>query len=243
MNASFRLCLVFLGLACAAASLHAADDAATRRIITVTGQENVRIPATRARLTAMVEVQAKTSAAAQDAVRQGSQSVLEFLQRQKVERLQAGTMALQPIYNSDSGSYSSGARRAPEVVAYRAQWSASFETPAERAGEIADGLVKAGATRIASFEFTATDEALAQAQRDALRAAAVRAREDARSVLDALGYQPADVVRINANSSGPIMPFRRAEMMTYAKAQDSAATPVEPGLIEVNGSVTLEVAY
>lgn len=213
-----------------------------RRIITVRGQDVVRIAATRARLTAMIEMQAESPAAAQQAVRERSRTVLAFLERSRVDRLQAGAMALHPVYDHRRSQFPGTPDGPPQVVAYRAQWSASFEIDAARAGEMADGIVEAGVARIASFEFTATDEALASAQQAALRGAAQRAREDAHAVLEALGYRPGEVVRIELNSTGPAQPFyRRAEMTMAADAGGSTA--VEPGLIEVNGSVALEVAY
>lgn len=212
--------------------------------MTVTGHETVRVPATRARLTAMIETQAESPAAAQGTVRQRSQSVLDFLQRSKVDRLQAGAMTLYPVYGELRSQSAHAPDQPAEVIAYRAQWSASFEVEAGRAGEIADGLVGAGAARIASFDFTATEDELAQAQQEALRGAARRARADARAVLDALGYQPGDVIRIEVHSGGPVRPFaHRAEMMSALSAGPAPSTAVEPGLVEVNGSVTLEVGY
>lgn len=227
-----------------AAAAHAVtdEDEPDRRVLGLTGQETVRIPATRARLTIVVEEEAKNAAPAQQAVSQRSNAVLDFLQRSDVDRLQAGTLSLHPIYEETS---SRGPRHPTTIAGYRAQWTASFEIEADRTGKIADGVVSAGAARIRNFEFTATEAALADAQRQALREAALRAREDAPAVLQALGYAPDEVVRITVNTGGPIRPLaQRAEMTaTRALDQGKATTAVEPGFIEVDGSVTLEVAY
>ncbi len=236
------LLLLALLLPAIPAALAANETTPDRRIITVRGQDVVRIPATRARLTALIETQAESPAAAQQVVREHSRTVLAFLERSRVERLQAGAMALHPVYDHHRPSLPAAPDSAPRVVAYRAQWSASFEVEAGRAGEIADGIVDAGVARLASFEFTATDEALAGAQQAALRGAARRAREEAHAVLDALGYQPGEVVRIEVNSAGPAQPLYRRTEMAFA-ADAGGATAVEPGLIEVNGSVALEIAY
>lgn len=225
-----------------APSLMADATEPERRIVTVTGQETVRIPATRARLTAMVETQAESPAAAQAEVRKGSQSVLEFLQRSKVDRLQAGAMTLYPVYGEQQPHPTRGPGPEPKIVGYRAQWNASFEVEASRAGEIADGMVEAGIARIANFTFTAADEELAKAQQEALRRAATRARGDAQAVLEALGYTPGDVLKVHLNTGGPQPFFRRGEMMAMA-ADGGAPTAVAPGMIDVEGSVTLEVGY
>ena len=222
----------------------ASADQPAQRAVTITGQDTVRISATRARLTAMVESQAGSPAAAQATVRKGSQTVLDYLQKSKVESLQAGAMTLYPVYGDRRPDPAISGNEPPEIVAYRAQWNASFEVEAGRAGEMADGLVTSGAGRITGFSFTATDDALAKAQQEALRGAALRARNDAHAVLDALGYKPGEVVRVEVNSSGPAQPmFRRAEMMGAFSSDQGPSTAVEPGLIEVNGSVVIEVAY
>lgn len=221
-----------------------ADATSTPRVISASGNDLVRIPATLARMTVMVETQDQTAVAAQNAAAEHSRSVLAFLERSRVDRLQAGALALNPIYSSNPPRPSSHGDEPPEIVAYRAQWTASFEIEAARAGEISGGVVDAGASRIVGFDFTATREALAQAQQEALRGAALRARERATAVLDALGYRAGDVVKVDIHQGGPIQPFsQRAETMMALSATSPAATAVEPGLIDVNGSVSLEVSY
>jgi uncharacterized protein YggE len=247
MKSLFARSVVLLGfsvLACSASVSAATTEPSSRRVVTITAQDVVRIPATLARLTAMVEMQAESPAAAQASIRQRSQTVLDFLQRAKVDRLQAGAMALDPVYGERVPQPGSGLVSGVEVIAYRAQWSASFEVEATRAGEITDGVVSTGAARIGSFEFTATPDALATAQQEALKGAATKARANAHSVLGALGYQRSDVVRVDVNSSDPVQPLgRRAEMLTMAADPAMSPTAVQPGMIEVVGSVTLEVAY
>lgn len=244
---SLCLLLIALGITGTFAPLSAHDEEiGSRRVVAVSGEETVRIPATRARLTAMIETQAESPAAVQEIVRERSQSLLVFLQRAGVEHLQAGAMSLHPIYGEPERS-SQPARPpgGPQVIAYRAQWSASFEVAAARAGEIADGVVRAGAARLADFSFTATEIELADAQQRALRNAALKARHDAAAVLDALGYVARDVVRVEINSGGPVRPMmqRGMEMAAFSSGQDAPSTAVEPGLIEVHASVRIEVAY
>lgn len=237
------LLLAVPALAQPAGPVIGSEQPAARRIAAVSAEATVQIPATRARLSAMIEVQAQTPADAQSVVRQRSQSLLAFLERARVENLQAGAMALHPVYGTRRKASSAPSEDdAPEVVAYRAQWRASFEVPAERAGEIVDGLAGAGAARIAGFEFTATERELADARQRALSQAALKAREEARGVLQTLGYRAGEVVRIEIEHSGPIVPMHRGmEMAAFAKS--NAPTTVSPGLIDVRASVRLEVAY
>ena len=219
------------------------DEALERRVLTLTGNETVRIPATRARLTIIVEHEAENPATAQQLVAKRSNTVLDFLQSSKVDRLQAGAMTLHPVYGPAAPPYDP--RRTTEVTGYRAQWHATFEIDAEQAGRIVDGAVAAGATRVTNFEFTATESDLANAQREALRQAALRAREDANAILQALDYKPAEVEEITVNSGSPIMPLgRRVEAMSATSSEfGPAPTAVEPGFVEVTGSVTLKIGY
>lgn len=234
--------LLTLGLLWSAVCPASGSDSRPRAI-TITGNETVRIPATRARITATVENQADTTTAAQAGVQQRSKSVLEFLRQSRVEGLQAGTMTLYPVYGSPSAASTPVPDGTGEIIAYRAHWTADFEVEAGRAGEIADGLVKAGAARIGNFAFTASDEELAAAQQQALQDAALRARKNAHDILETLGYKPGHVVSVEVNSGAPAQPyFRRAEMMSLS-ADQASSTPVEAGLIEVSGSVVLKIAY
>ena len=206
MKIRLHRAMLILGLlSCVMARASGSDS--TERAITITGHETVRIPATRARITATVESQAATPTAAQAGVQQRSQSVLEFLRKSRVEELQAGTMTLYPVYGTQRTRSEPAPDGPGEIVAYRAQWTADFVVEAARAGEIADGLVAAGAARIGGFAFIASDEELAAAQQQALQNAALRARKNAEGILQVLGYAPGDVVSVEVNSTEPVQPF------------------------------------
>src|SRR5690606_24687992 len=114
-----------------------------------------------------------------------------------------------------------------------------------RSGEIADGIVEAGVARIAGFEFTATEKELAAAHQEAARGAAQRARDDARAVLDALGYHAGGVERVAVNPGSSPQPFARRgdTMMAFSAEAGLPSTAVEPGMIEIGATVALEVAY
>jgi len=221
----------------------APPTASVRRTATASAEANERIPATRARLSAIIETQAQTPADAQTVVRQRSQTLLAYLQRAGVDDLQAGTMSLSPVY----GAAKSSAERqptSPEIVGYRAQWRANFEIAAERAGEIVDALAQHGAARIEGFEFTATEREIADARQRALAQAALNAREEARSVVQTLGYRAGDVVRIEIDHGGSPRPLYRAmEMAAFSAANSNAPTAVSPGFIEVRATVRLELEY
>ncbi|TAF01787.1 MAG: DUF541 domain-containing protein, partial [Nostocales cyanobacterium] len=100
-----------------------------------------------------------------------------------------------------------------------------------------------GATQINGISFVATDDAISNAQKQALKKATQDAREQADAVLSSLGLQSKDIVNIqvnNASAPPPIM-LQRAE---FAKANlADASTPVVGGEQEVQASVTLQISY
>ncbi|MEZ5274941.1 MAG: SIMPL domain-containing protein [Opitutaceae bacterium] len=224
-------------------SLSAETDPDDRRILTVSAQSSVEIPTTHVRITVMIEAREDTPQAAQAAIARRSNPVLEFLKDEAVEKLQTSGLSLNPIFERNPkrpDSWSSQTR----IVGYNAQWTTSFEVSVEKAGAIADEVVKKGADRIAGFELKAKDEAVEEARTEALRLASMQARDRGIAVLDALGYEMIDVVRVHVQDNGPIYPMRamRAEMMTMA-ADAAPPTAVEGGMQSIPGSVTLEIAY
>lgn len=108
----------------------------------------------------------------------------------------------------------------------------------DRVGEMLDLVVQAGATSVVGVRFDVRDRTMLE--RDVL----MHAVEDARARADALaagaGRTVDRVLRIDDTRQPRIVPPQ--PMMMRAAAADSAATtPVEPGLIEIHGQVTLTV--
>ncbi|HWB83287.1 MAG TPA: SIMPL domain-containing protein [Bryobacteraceae bacterium] len=101
-------------------------------------------------------------------------------------------------------------------------------------GKIIDAATKSGANNIERLQFTLKNEGPSRAQ--ALRQAAVEARNNAQSMATALGFKLGRVLSIEQGSA-PVRPVMR-EMATFA----AAATPVQPASIEVQAIVTLTVA-
>jgi uncharacterized protein YggE len=220
-----------------------ADDDIDPRLLTVSAQSTVEIPTTHARITVMIEAREDTPQAAQAAIARRSNPVLEFLKAADVEKLQTSGLALNPIFERFPKGSSSGSGQT-RIVGYNAQWTTSFEVVVEKAGAMADEVIRKGADRIAGFELKATDDAVEAARTEALRLAAIRARDRGIAVLDALGYEMAGVIRVHVQDQGPVFPMRamRAEMVS-SMADSGPSTAIEGGLQNVPGSVTLEIAY
>jgi len=204
------------------------------RTLTVTGRGVESISTTKAQVQLGVEVQGKTATNVQQEVAQRSSAVVELLRsRNKVEKLQTTGIRLNPIY-----SYENNIQR---LTGYAASNTVSFRIPTEQAGTLLDDAVKVGATKIDSVSFTAADEAITAAQKQALRQATQDAQQQADAVLSSLNLTRKDIVNIQINGSTPPPPMPFLERA--ALASKAADTPVIGGEQEVQASVTLQISY
>lgn len=201
------------------------------RTLTVTGQGEYVIPTTIAQVQLGVEIQGKTAQQVQEEVAKRSTEVVNFLRSQNVSELQTTGISLQPQYD-----YSSEQRR---LIGYVGINIVSFEIDTNKAGAILDRAVALGATRIDNLSFTATDEAIAQAQQEALKRASLDAQNQAEVVLSALNLSSQEIVGIQINNATPpVMPLL-ASVMKSAEA----TTPVIGGDQTIRSSVTLQIRY
>ncbi|MEH1840014.1 MAG: SIMPL domain-containing protein [Nostoc sp.] len=203
------------------------------RTLSVSGRGVETIPTTLAQVSLGVEIQGKTAQEVQQEAARRSSAVVAFLKSQNVEKLQTTGIRLNPVY-----SYTNNVQR---ITGYAANNTVSFRIPTEKAGTLLDDAVKAGATEINGISFVANDEAIAAAQKQALKKATQDAQQQANAVFSALGFQSKEVVSIQVNNaSAPPPPmFLRAEA---AKVAD-ASTPVVGGEQQVEASVTLQISY
>lgn len=202
------------------------------RTLTVTGQGVERILTTLTEVELGVQIEGKTAEEVYQEVAKRTQSVVDFLRSRQVERLQTRSIRLQPNYRYDNNQR--------QLIGYMGTNTVSFRLPTEEVGELLDATVKAGATQIDRVSFTATDEAISDAQKKALQQATTDAKQQADAVLEALGFSAKEIVSINVNGANPPQPPQPIAM-TRAVAQDSM--PVIGGEQTVQGSVTLQISY
>jgi uncharacterized protein len=206
------------------------------RTLTVTGQCTEKIPATIAQVQLGVEAQGKTAQKVQQEVATRSSAVVALLKSRNVDKLQTTGINLNPQYSYDNGKQT--------LTGYQATNTVSFRVPTGQAGTIMDDAVQAGASRIDSVSFTATEQAIADAQKVALRKATQDAQEQAKAVLSVLGLTSKEVVSIQLNGANTPVPRPYLAAQARFKGADSASTtPVEGGEQAVEASVTLEISY
>ncbi len=225
----------FVGLLTLALANPAIAQERLLRTLTVTGRGVESIPTTKTQVQLGVEVRGQTAASVQQDVARRSAAVVELLRSRNVEKLQTTGIQLNPIY-----SYQNDVQR---LTGYSAANTVSFRIPTEQAGTLLDNTVKAGATRIDRVSFTASDEAISTAQKQALRKATQDAQQQADAVLSSLNLTRKDIVSIQVNGATP--PPEPVFARGAANIGDIAirSTPVMGGEQEVQASVTLQISY
>ena len=205
------------------------------RTLTVTGRGLEAIPTTKTQVQLGVEIQGKTATEVQVEVARRSSAVVEFLRSRQVEKLETTGIRLNPLYRSENN-------KAPQIIGYSGTNTVSFRASTEQAGKLLDDAVQAGATRIDSVSFTASDEAIASAQKQALREATQDAQSQADAVLSTLNLTRKDIVSIQVNGATPPSPM---PVFTGKDVLESrlATSPIIGGEQEVQASVTLQVSY
>ncbi len=206
------------------------------RTLTVSGRGMETIPTTLSLVSLGVEIQGKTAQEVQQEAARRSSAVVALLKSRNVEKLQTTGIRLNPVY-----SYTNNVQR---ITGYAASNTVSFRIATEKAGTLLDEAVKAGATQINGISFVATDEAIAVAQKQALREATQEAQAQAEAVFNTLGLKSNEVVSIQINnaSAPPPQPLlMRTEAMKVSNADVS--TPVVGGEQQVEASVTLQISY
>ncbi|MDJ0649798.1 MAG: SIMPL domain-containing protein [Xenococcaceae cyanobacterium MO_188.B19] len=204
------------------------------RTLTVTGQGIERIPTTLTQVQLGVEIQGKSAGEVQQNVAKRTSAVVDFLKSHKVERLQTTGISLQANYQ-----YNNNERR---LTGYIGTNTVSFRTETEKVGALLDKSVQAGATRIDGVSFTATEEAISTAQKEALRLATRDAQEQAEAVLGALNFKAKEIVNIQVAGANIPQP-RMMQTGQFARSASVESTPVIGGEQTVRASVTLQIHY
>ncbi|MBD2327717.1 SIMPL domain-containing protein [Alkalinema sp. FACHB-956] len=204
------------------------------RTLTVTGRGTERIPTTLTQVRLGVEAQGKTAKEVQAEVARRATAVVELLKARNVEKLETTGINLSPNYDYRDGKQI--------LVGYVASNMVSFRIPTAKAGTIMDDAVKSGASRIDGVSFIATDAAIADAQKVALRKATQDAQTQANAVLSSLNLTSKEIVSIQVNGATPPTP-RLYAADNFKLRAEAASTPVMDSEQPVEASVTLEISY
>ncbi|ELZ96536.1 hypothetical protein C440_05293 [Haloferax mucosum ATCC BAA-1512] len=143
--------------------------------------------------------------------------------------------AIQTTGFSVDPEYDHGEER--ELVGYRAAHTLSVEVEPDRAGEVIDLAVGAGASEIRGVHFTLTDETRSELRSEALTNAVDSAKADAETVADASDLRITGVQTAAVGGSAPDpYPVAYAE---DARTTAGSSTELSPGPVTVRATVQM----
>ncbi|MEO1430634.1 MAG: SIMPL domain-containing protein [Cyanobacteria bacterium J06633_8] len=212
-----------------------AEEKVMLRTLTVTGRGTETIPTSLSKVSLGVEVQGKAANIVQPEAARKSNAVVALLKSQNVDNLKTTGIRLNPIY-----SYKNNVRK---IQGYEATNIVSFQVPTDKVGKLLDETIKAGATRINSIRFVATEEEITQARQQALKEATQDAQKQANAVFSSLGFTAKEIVNIQVNNASMPEPVIYRRSVPTAAMAEAAPTPVVGGKQEVGASVTLRISY
>lgn len=107
-----------------------------------------------------------------------------------------------------------------------------------RTGRVIDAATQAGSNNVQNIRFALRDEQAARTE--ALREAAVKARQDADALVGALGLKVERILAVSDHpETGPVPLYPQSRSFKMSVA--AAPTPVEAGTLDVSATVTLTV--
>jgi hypothetical protein len=200
--------------------------------ITVTGHGEILAQPDYAVLRLGAVAEAKEANAAQNEVNQKIEGALKTLRDLVLPNgnLRTASLTLMPVYDQPEPGLRS---RTPGIIGYRAANTIEVETSElGQVGAIIDRAIASGVNELQNLSFELKDELPARSR--ALRQAVNEATHKAEAMASALGIRLGGVFYAVEQSAQVFQP--RFEMARLAVAH---ATPVEPGLVRVDATVTL----
>ncbi len=224
--------IVLTSLLCCAA-LFGQDAAKLTHTVRALGEATISAKPDRAEVSVAVSNLSQTAeaAAAQNATQ--TAQVLDALKRalQGGGSLKTSGYSITPEYKYEQG-------KAPLLTGYNA--TNSVEVIVDNlalVGKIIDTATQSGANSIAGVSFTLRDDSAVRSR--ALAQAALKARENAEAIANALHLRVVGVSEAQTADAPIIRPLPMARMKVMAES----ATPIETGTLDIRASVvvTLEV--
>ncbi|HEY7888116.1 MAG TPA: SIMPL domain-containing protein [Steroidobacteraceae bacterium] len=204
--------------------------------IEVTGQAKVSKTPDRVYIDIGVTTQAQRSEAAAQQNAARLSAVLAAVKKAAASGTQLTTTeySISPNYNYPRNG------RTPSIVGYTA--SNVVEVRLDdlgSVGRVIDAATQAGSNNVQDIRFTLRNEDAARAE--ALREAALRARQDADALAGALGLKIVRVLSVSEQSPAVFPIYRQFRPAAVEMAAAAPATPVEGGTMDINATVTLMV--
>lgn len=199
--------------------------------LTASGRGEARVRPDLAVVRVGATIQAQEASKAQAAVNQIMQKAIARLKELGIpeDQIQTETISLWPEYRHDKQG------REPILVGYRASNVVAVRVKEiNRLGEVIDAAVGAGANQLQGVSFEVQDDRAAR--RDALQRAIADAQAKGEAMAAAMGLGLMAVLDVHEGLVDVVPPPRPMARMALAA---EAATPVQPGQVQVQAEVTV----
>jgi uncharacterized protein YggE len=232
-GAGNRLCAVVGAAILLAPGAAVAAQVQPAPSLLVTGHARVAAAPDQVVLRVGASIQARQAMAAQTQVNEIMQRVLAALRGQNIPATNIRTvnLSLAPVYEQPEPRTRPGG---PRISGYRAAQTVQVILEDVRgAGEVLDAVATGGANHIEDPVFRLADETAFR--QEALRRATRDARNKAEAIAEAMGVRLVGVIEATEGAVS-VMPQRFEARLAMAR---DAGTPVEPGQVEVEATVTI----
>lgn len=205
-------------------------------LLSVSGNGEARVAPDEATVRLGVVAQATTARAAQEQVNRTAAAALEAIRKLGIqaEDVQTSGLSLSPLYSQNRPG---GEEEAPKITGYQANNTVAIRVEdLGKVGPVIDAGLAAGANSLDGVEFGLRNDetARAAALADAVREARAKADALAQALKVRLG-ELVDVTEGGLSISPPPYP----KVGRIAMADFAVATPVSPGQVGVEASVTI----
>jgi uncharacterized protein len=204
-------------------------------MLTVSGHGRVTVVPDQALIRVGRIAQATNAATAQNQVNQTIQRALEKIKELKIPEQKITTvgLALTPVYAGDNRK-TPAESAGPRIVGYRASNIIRIQVDdLDLVGKVIDAALTAGADELEGVSFSLRDDSAQRGQ--ALRLAAQDARAKADAIADAMRLGILSVLDVTEGGMNILRP-----QVQFGKAYAAeAATPIQPGEINVEASITV----
>lgn len=229
--AAFVAGAILMALALVAAGV-TATDAGEEEFVRVTADASLEAEADAADVVLAVEARDEDPSAARRQVADGVSGVRDTLADMNI----SGDDVRSTDYVIHEERARSGEREELRHLA-RHELTVSVDD-VERAGEVIDAAVEAGATSVSDVRFTLSQERRDELKDEALAESMNRSRSRAETVATAGGVSLGEVRSVSTADTG-VSPVRVSA--SYLESEDAAGSSVDPGPVEVTANV--EVVY
>jgi uncharacterized protein YggE len=221
-----------------AGSASAQTSEGTGSVLNVSGSAEVRVSPDLAVVRLGIVAQSAGAAGAQDSANMIANAILDAVRSVGIDegQVQTARLVLSPLY----GRQVPGSNEAPRIVAYRASNTVSVRVEdLDMVGDVIDSGLGAGANQLEGVSFSLIDDL--PARQSALREAIVEARSKAEAMAGALGVDLATIVSVSEGNVVVQQPMMEmAAMSRRMPMQVDSATPVSPGEVSINATVSIQ---